>query len=216
LRQGPGDFGGTVRHELLHILLERNVDTDVMPAWFNEGVCMKASEELRWATSYHVARMYVSGDVMTLSALNSAFRRPGDEHVFGNAYAQSLSLTQWLYEAIGEERFWRLVTDLGPMSFEESLASHAGMTPAELVAGWRDSLWKIALVTSLVSGFTVFNIMAILAVAAYLRRRAKDKRILRRMDREERQWRRKPQYATWDEVVAANEEYIEFEEDDEW
>src|SRR5690554_4921371 len=40
LRMAGDNYIGTLRHELVHILLFRNVDGDFLPRWLNEGIAM--------------------------------------------------------------------------------------------------------------------------------------------------------------------------------
>ena len=52
------------------------------------------------------------------------------------------------------------------------------MTRPDFFQAWRDSLWTIALVSSLVSGFGVFQFAAFLLVVAYLRKRRRGRKVL--------------------------------------
>ncbi|HUW61370.1 MAG TPA: hypothetical protein VMZ06_10220 [Candidatus Bathyarchaeia archaeon] len=179
------DYGGMVRHELLHVLLARNTEDAYVPRWFNEGVAMVISKELRWESGLRIARMYVRGRVIPYANLNFAFAPVGDEGVFDDAYAQALSLTRYLMDRAGEERFWALVSALKTTGFEDALPRYTGFTPATLYDGWRRSLWKIALLTSLLSGFSAFQLMAFLVIVAYLRKRHLGRKTLRRWEEEE-------------------------------
>ena len=59
------------------------------------------------------------------------------------------------------------------------------MSPAQFWDAWRGQLWKIALVSSLVSGFSAFQVMAILTVVAYFRKRWRGLRKMREWEEEE-------------------------------
>jgi len=104
---------------------------------------------------------------------------------FGDAYAQSLSMTRFLMKRLGEEDFWALVYALDTMTFGEALQRYAGLAPREFWEAWRRSLWRIALVSSIVSGLTLFQVMAILTVMAFFRKRRRGKRILREWEDED-------------------------------
>ena len=197
----PGqDYRGMLRHELLHVLIARNTDLANVPRWFNEGVAMVMSRELRWANTMRVAHMYVRRRVIPYLELDFAFAPLGNEMVFGDAYAEAYSMTLHLIDEVGEERFWRVVLALNEMRFEEALAEHAGLTPGALYEGWRRSLWKSVLVASLVSGFTLFDVMAILLVMAYFRKRRRGRTILRAWDEEEDG----EDIFSWDKVVESS------------
>jgi len=196
----PGqDYHGMLRHELLHVLIARNTDLANVPRWFNEGIAMVMSRELRWANTMRVAHMYVRRRVIPYPELDFAFAPLGDEMVFGDAYAEAYSMTLHLIDEVGEERFWRVVLALNEMNFDEALKKHAGLTPGALYQGWRRTLWKTALVASLVSGFTLFDVMAILLILAYVRKRRRGRTILRAWDEEEDG----ENVFSWDKVVES-------------
>jgi len=114
---GGQDYRGMVRHELLHVLLARNTEDAYVPRWFNEGLAMVISRELRWESSLRIARMYMYGRIIPYIDLNLSFAPVGDEGAFGDAYAQALSLTRYLMDHAGEERFWALVGALKTTPF---------------------------------------------------------------------------------------------------
>ena len=43
----PRDYDGLLRHELLHVLLARNVEEAFLPRWLNEGIVMVLFKENR-------------------------------------------------------------------------------------------------------------------------------------------------------------------------
>jgi len=185
LRSDPFDYSGTLRHELVHVLLARNTDTAVMPRWLDEGIAMTVGKDFRWESMLHVANMYVRGRIIEYHALDFAFVAPEDDSQFGDAYAQSLSMTRFLMGRIGEEAFWEMVYSLKTRTFPEALRAVAGLTPRTLYDGWVQSLWKVALISSLVSGFSAFQVAAVLVIVAYFRKRRRGQHILRRWAAEE-------------------------------
>ena len=203
------DYRGMLRHELLHVLIARNTNLANVPRWFNEGIAMVMSRELRWANTMRVAHMYVRRRVIPYAELDFAFAPLGNEMVFGDAYAEAYSMTLHLIDEVSEERFWRIVLALNEMSFDEALRKHAGLTPGALYEGWRSSLWKIALIASLVSGFTLFDVMAILLILAYVRKRRRGRTMLCAWDEEEDG----ENVFSWDKVVEST--YPDEEDDEE-
>ncbi|NIA13776.1 MAG: hypothetical protein GWP08_06810 [Nitrospiraceae bacterium] len=182
----PGqDYAGLLRHELLHVLIARNTDPANVPRWFNEGIALVVSREIRWSGPTRLARMYVRRRLIPYRELNMAFAPFGNETTFGDAYAQAASMTHHLIDTIGEESFWELVRAMQHTSFEQALRQHAQMTPAELYDTWRRSLWKVALIMSLVSGFSAFHLMVALLLVAFARKRRRAQRLLRQWDEEE-------------------------------
>lgn len=185
LLPSPGDYRGTVRHEFIHVLLARNTEPAYVPRWFDEGIAMTVSKESRWESAFEVARLYVQRRLTPYNELDFAFAPIGDENTFSGAYAQAYSMTQWLKGRTGDEAFWRLVAALRTTPFEEALRTYAGLTPAGLHDGWRSSLWKVALIASLVSGFSAFQFTAVLVVVVYWHKRRRGQRLMRQWQQEE-------------------------------
>lgn len=179
-----GDYAGTLRHELVHILLHRNTDTDALPRWLNEGIAMSLANEYYWASIITVAHMFVRGRIIEYRHLDMALLRPGEEMVFGDAYAQALSMTRYMRNWLGVDVFWAVVLGAREMSFGDALRAFAGRSPRDLWNGYRRSLWMVAVIGIMASG-SFFTPAAFLLIAAYIRRRHKDKKIMRRWAAEE-------------------------------
>ncbi|MCC6486038.1 MAG: hypothetical protein IT364_00930 [Candidatus Hydrogenedentes bacterium] len=179
------DYRGTLRHELVHVLLARHTSSDNLPRWLNEGVAMILSGEYRWESRARVAQMYWQGRLIPYRDLLFAFLEPGKEMEFGDAYAQALSMTRYLKDEAGEETFWRVIHDMDSMTFGDALRAEAGLSPAEFYEDWTSSLWTVALVFSLVSGFSIFQVMAILTVIAYFRKRRRGLATVREWEEQE-------------------------------
>jgi hypothetical protein len=180
-----GDYIGTIRHELIHVLLARNVDPDNLPRWLNEGVTMTLSREYRWESRIQIAEMYLRGQIINYPDLDYALAAPGSEMQFGEAYAQSLSMTRFLMEQLGDDGFWSLLLSLRDQDFSHALKQYAGWSPRDFYFSWKKSLWKLALVSTVVSGLSLFQIMAVLVVVAYWRKRRHGQRIMKRWEQEE-------------------------------
>ena len=184
LHSPDSSFPGTLRHELVHVLLARNTSPGNLPRWLNEGIAMMLAGELHWSAPFRITRMLATGEVIEYAHLDFAFTS-GDNHVMGNAYAQALSMTEYLRDRVGDEQFWKLVDSLKRQSFGKAVQEYASMTPLAFWTAWRGSLWMVALVVSLMSGFTAFQIMAVLVIVAYLRKRRQAKRKLAQWEEEE-------------------------------
>jgi len=208
-----GDYRGTLRHELIHVLLSRNTEEAYVPRWFDEGVAMVISKELRWESGLRIARMYATRRLIPYGELNFAFAPIGDEGVFGDAYAQALSMTRYIMERTGQDRFWELVLSLKTMSFEKALPKYSGLTPGSLYDAWRRSLWKVAILASLVSGFSAFQLMAILVIVAYMRKQRRGRKLVQQWVEEENE----TEVFSWDNLEEGpypwEEEYEEDEDE---
>ncbi len=178
------DYTGTLRHELVHILLHRNTAPDNLPRWLNEGIAMSLANEYRWASPLQVARMYMSNQIIEYRYLDYAFQAPGDEMEFNDAYAQALSMTRFMRDRIGDETFWAVVRGTRERSFGDSLRHYTGRSPRDLWEAYRRSLWKIALVGILVSG-SFFAPAAFLVVLVYFKKQRRNRVILDRWATEE-------------------------------
>lgn len=185
LRSEAFDYEGTLRHELVHVLLARTSNTAAMPRWLDEGIAMTVSKDFRWQSSILVARMYVQNRILAYSDVDFAFVAPTSGLQFGEAYAQSLSMTRYLRDQIGEEAFWRLIREMKTVPFGTALRAMSGLTPIDMYEQWRRSLWKVALISSLMSGFSVFQLMAVLAIVAYWRKHRRGKRLLMQWEEDE-------------------------------
>ncbi len=189
------DYGGTVRHELIHILLQHNVNTDNLPRWLNEGVAMVVSGENRWESRTLVASMYLNGRILSYRELELSFLDPGEEMQFGDAYAQAYSMTQYLMKELGEDRFWAMLRSLDTLTFGSALEAELGAVPSEFWSSWKSSLAWYAAAYSIVSGFTLFQVMAALTIWAYWRKRRRGMKLIK-------QWEEEDKYD--DEVAVAN------------
>ena len=195
------DYRGTVRHEVIHILLQHNVNTDNLPRWLNEGTAMVVSGENRWESRTLVASMYLNGRILSYRELDLSFLDPGEEMEFGDAYAQAYSMTQYLMNGLGEDRFWTMLHSLDKQTFGSALEAELGVVPYEFWSSWRSSLAWYAAAYSIVSGFTLFQIMAALTVWAYWRKRRKGLQLIKQWEEEE-----KADAASGDTVESYDEE----------
>lgn len=199
LRRGGDDYHGTLRHELVHVLLYRNTGTGNMPRWLNEGICMSLANEFHWAAPLHVARMFFRGGIIEYRLLDRALTAPDSGMVFSDAYAQSLSMTRYLRDTIGEEKFWALVYGMKTLGFGDALRKFGGISPKVLWDGYRTSLWWIALIGALTSG-SLMTPAALLAIVAWAKRSRMQRKALKRMGEEER-LDDETRLFSWDDVV---------------
>jgi len=183
--QGASEYEPTLRHELVHILLARNNLTVNMPRWLNEGLAMSLGREHGWNASFRVAQMYLEGQILTPRQLHVAFASSGSELEFGDAYAQSLSITRYLRKRLGEDAFWSLVTSLDDQTFSDALRDHEIDGIQVLWAEWQRSLWVLTIIFSVVSGFSIFQGAAFLTIWSYIRRRRMGKAKMNEWDRED-------------------------------
>ncbi len=198
LRSIEDDFRGTVRHELIHVLLYRNTDTENLPRWLNEGICMMLANEIRWQSTIQVARMHLTGQIIPPSALDQAFRAPGSDRQFGDAYAQALSMTRALYSDLGEERFWAVVKAMREEPFDRAMVSAGALDVETFWSGYTGSLWGVTIITTLRTG-SFWGLIAVLSIVAFLVRWWKNRRIVRRWEDEDDPLA--PEVFDWDRIL---------------
>lgn len=203
----PRDYDGLLRHELLHVLLARNVEEAFLPRWLNEGIVMVLSKENRWGSMARVARMYVSGRLIPYYNLDFAFLPLGDEVLSGDAYAEALGMTRFLIDRLGEKGFWDLVRAMRREPFETALLEATGLKPGQFYQAWRDSMWLPAIIITAASAFSVFDIMALIVIVAWFRKRRRNLAILKQWDKEE--WAE----GTWQDECLSPDPYREEEEE---
>ena len=209
LQINGGDYTGTLRHELIHVLLARNTNMANVPRWLNEGIAMSFSAEYRWMSKYRVGKMYLQGRIIDYRDLEFTFTEPGNEMEFGDAYAQALSMTKYLMTTLENNQFWEMVNMMKSTSFEKALEAKAGMSALTLYVSWKKSLWKVAIMSSTVSGFTAFQVAAILTLVAFIKRRRRGKLIMKRWEEEEEN--DPPVFTVYD---LEDQEVYEWEEDE--
>ncbi|MCX5770954.1 MAG: hypothetical protein NTZ09_11875 [Candidatus Hydrogenedentes bacterium] len=204
----PGDYDGLLRHELLHVLLARNVQDEFLPRWLNEGIVMVLSKENRWGSMARLARMYASGRLIPYYNLDFAFLPLGDEVLSGDAYAEALSLTRFLIDRLGEKGFWNVVRAMRQEPFETALLQATGLKPGPFYNAWRDSMRVPAIIITAASAVSVFNIMAFIVILAWVHKRRRNLAILQQWDEEE--WAE----AGWQNEYVSPEPWAEEQEED--
>ncbi len=218
LRMPGDDFRGTVRHELVHILLHRNTNTQNLPRWLNEGLCMSLANEYYWRSVFQIATMFVQNRIIDYRFLDMTFRAPGDEMDFGDAYAQGLSMTRFLRDHLGEDKFWRVIYAMREGSFNDALQREAGWSLAGFWDAYTGSLWRVALIGSIASG-SLFLPIAGLVIVAWLKQQWRNGKILRSWAREEAAAPPEPPaYTSWDDAAEDPDAWkagTEYEDPDE-
>ena len=220
LRGARADFLGTLRHELVHVLLARNTKDAFLPRWLNEGLAMFMSKEYQFATPMTMAVMFFENRLIEYKDLDWAFMNPGQEMEFGDAYAQALSLTRHLYKRLGPDRFWQVVLGTRTMPFPDALRQYGGFDVHELWGGYIRSLWLVVLVGAMASG-SFFTPISVLAIVAWFSIRRQRRKVLDGWARDEEEERlrdlvdSKPPLMTWEEAIDDDTTYIPGIDDEE-
>lgn len=127
-----------IPHELMHIGLNYTDSHayDNLPTWFNEGLASLV--ELYPNPEYQVLidNAYESNQLLPFTSLCHSF--PNDAGRGLQAYAQSASFTQYLYDRFGEPGLNRLIAAYASgMSCESGVEQALGTDLTGLESGWR-------------------------------------------------------------------------------
>jgi hypothetical protein len=182
-RYPHGDLASVLAHEATHMLLHDAAGGD-LPRWFGEGVAtaIERSWGLRDILVY--SSSLLAGPLPALSDLDAAFETSdGRARV---AYAASFDFLAWSERRYGPGLVRRVVREAADLSFPEAWECAAGTALARSESEWRrGSLLLYRWVPALTGTTAVWTGIAMLALLAGARRRARSRAILRRWEDEE-------------------------------
>ncbi len=159
----------TVRHELAHVMLSRVSNVDNMPRWLNEGIAMRVSGEMALSAEWVIAGAVMRGALIPLDELDEHFT---DSHERANlAYAESLSVVNYIAETYGEAALLDIIRSLRDHSFDEALAASFGLDLHTLGEQWIRTVRISPYVVTLVGSSFALWLMTTLAILAFLRKR---------------------------------------------
>lgn len=176
LRAGPDGFRPTLIHEYTHAYIQQMIERwpdDIeyrhLPRWLEEGICMAAAHQIRWADNMKLRWM---GPRRMIPLMQLAMDFPSNSVLQRQAYRQSASVIEVL---LGEEGDVKSLIDeiidpnTGPSYLAaswraESVAGLEHRWHATLRIGWR---WMMIFTSA---GFA-WAVVIVLAVFAWKRRR---------------------------------------------
>jgi hypothetical protein len=109
----PFTLRSTLKHELCHLILHRDISSENLPRWFDEGVCQWASggiAELVSDESDKALAKAVMSD--SLIGLNRLERFPADERSLTLAYEESKSVVEYIAAEYGREGILSIVENM--------------------------------------------------------------------------------------------------------
>jgi len=179
------DLPETLRHELAHLALAGALADHDVPLWFNEGVAIHESGELylkRWSTLWSAS---LSRRLIPLSELDRAF--PNDKVEVSVAYAESADVVRFLMRDADRARFGSLVQRVrGGVSFDRALEDAYGTDARTLEYEWREEVGhRFGLIPALTGGGVLWALIAVLSVAAWVKRGQRARARLAQWAREE-------------------------------
>jgi hypothetical protein len=196
------DLGELLKHELMHLALSDAVAGHHVPRWFDEGLAVYASGELRWARSGTLWQASLSKSLLSFADLDRGFPDEGAEASV--AYAEAADVVRFLMRDDDRARFGSLVQRLrAGTAFDRALADAYDTDLHKLEFEWREDVGHRFGVLPLVTGGTAVWVFIVgLAFAAWIKRRNRAKAKLAVWAQEE---------AEMDAAAAAARERLERE-----
>lgn len=171
-----------ISHEITHAVLFRMLGPNIteLPLWFNEGLAQYESGAYEGTSDEQIANAAGDNALAPLSNLSRAFP-PKQVDL---AYAESSSAVRYMVAKYGQASPRILVGELARTgSFDKAMLAATKITGDQFADAWyahvTERFWSLR-VARLVMGI-LWAIMAVLAVAAFIRRR-------RRMAQSAREW----------------------------
>ena len=164
----------TVQHELVHIMLSRASNVGNMPRWLNEGIAMRVSGEIGSTAEWRIAAAVLRKALIPLDQLDRHF--PVSHEGASLAYAESLSVVNYIADTYGEEALLKLIEALRDQGFDTALAFSLGVDLNTLSERWIENVRISPYVVTLVTSSFALWLMTILVVVAFFRKRRRAQR----------------------------------------
>ena len=138
----PFTIEATLRHELCHLILHRNIANSYLPRWIDEGVCQWASggiaEFMSGDEGRALAKAAVADRLISMSELETF---PEDERSLMLAYEESRSMVEYIVSEYGEQGLLKMLDNLDEgHALEDSVKKSLSITLSSLESGWRSNL----------------------------------------------------------------------------
>jgi hypothetical protein len=140
---GPLALGTTLTHELCHLALHNQITRTPIPRWLDEGVCQwasgGASEIVFSMEAQELAKASLSHRLIGLEALSDSF--PDDAQSLRLAYAESLSVVQYIVRKYGDQRLLEMLGYMKDgLDADRAARESLSVSIHGLETGWRGSL----------------------------------------------------------------------------
>ena len=186
----PFTLKTTLKHELCHILLHRNIiKRERLPRWLDEGVCQWASGGISELMTSDEGRALAKAAIFNkLISIKELDRFPVDERLVILAYEESKSIVEYISSEFGRQGMLNVLEYLHEgYSIEDSIQKSLSASTSELEMKWRAYLKRKYTWFSYFSNnlYTIlFSIAALLTVYGFIRLLKKKKAYV---DEEERE-----------------------------
>ena len=179
------DFRQVFLHEYSHILLGRVFSDQPIPVWLHEGLAMRFSGEWSLSRMVTMSQAVMADRIIPLSRLVRSF--PQDERSARVAYVQSYYVISFFQAEFGSKALGRFLKDYGRgFGFENALYRATGLKMNQFDKQWeRFVRLRFSWIPIGASAGTLWFVMAILFLTAYIRKRRRTRKTLEAWDREE-------------------------------
>ena len=170
----PFTLRTTLKHELCHLVLHRNIQGDRLPRWLDEGICQWASggiAELMAEDSDKALAQATASDM--LIPIGGLERFPDEDKSLLLAYEEGKSFVEYLISKSGEEGFLQAVGYFKEgNSLDEAIQRSFSMSLHDLEQDWQAHLkrkytWFYYLSSNLYTVLFVFA--ALITVYGFIR-----------------------------------------------
>lgn len=138
---GAPEIGRLVPHEVSHLILFRATENpyNTPPAWLDEGLATYNQDTPDTRLDSTLDAAIRDGALMPVQALNGGFPLDPDQALL--AYAESLSIVEFIIASYGDEALARLIAIFREsVTYEAAVESTLGVSIAELDAAWKVQL----------------------------------------------------------------------------
>jgi hypothetical protein len=179
------DVAETFKHEMAHVALEDATGGQHVPVWFNEGLAIALSGELRMQRYQTLFTATVSGSLIPFADLDRSF--PSRSHEVNIAYAESADFMGFLQQRTDRVRFAAMIGRVREgQAFDRAISEAYGSDLRKLEFQWRSSAEHRFSIIPVITGGGLIWVAVVFALgAAYVKRRRRAKAILARWEQEE-------------------------------
>ena len=179
------NLDGLLRHELTHLLVDHAARGGDVPRWFNEGLAMAVGREAGLGDRARVALAVIDDASLPIARLDAAFS--GGEAQVHSAYALAGDLVRELMARHGRDSGARILAEVARGErFRDAFFAVTGERLTEFETDyWEHRTFIDRWVPVISSSVLLWGGIALLALAAIRRRRARDAERLARWGVEE-------------------------------
>jgi len=138
----PFTLESTLKHELCHILLHHNIESERLPRWLDEGVCQWASGGIAELMASDEDRVIAKASMSErLIKIGELERFPLDERSLILAYQESKSIVEYIVSEFGKQGILNVLEYLKEAySVEDSIQKGLSISLFELEKNWHAHL----------------------------------------------------------------------------